>query len=49
MKFNIFTYEGFKDTNIGDYIQSLAARQFLDKENIAYIDDSAVSVPRVAV
>lgn len=37
MKFNIFTYEGFKDTNIGDYIQSLAARQFLDKENIAYI------------
>lgn len=32
MKFNIFTYEGFKDTNIGDYIQSLAARQFWIKK-----------------
>lgn len=32
----IFTYEGYKNTNIGDYIQSLAARQFLDNTNIQY-------------
>lgn len=33
MKKIIFTYEGFKYTNIGDYIQSLAAKQYIDKEN----------------
>ena len=32
----IFTYEGYKNTNIGDYIQSLAAKQFWDSTNIGY-------------
>ena len=32
----IFTYEGYKNTNIGDYIQSLAAKQFWDSTNIQY-------------
>ena len=33
----IFTYEGYENTNIGDYIQSLAAKQFYpDYEPIIY-------------
>lgn len=33
MKKIIFTYEGYKNTNIGDYIQSLAAKQFVDNDD----------------
>lgn len=36
MKSIIFTYEGYKETNIGDYIQSLAARQFVDEKDVIY-------------
>ena len=36
MKKVVLTYEGFKHTNIGDYIQSLAAKQFIDSEEILY-------------
>lgn len=36
MKNLLLTYEGYKITNIGDYIQSLAAKQFLDKSSIEY-------------
>ena len=32
----IFTYEGYENTNIGDYIQSLAAKQFCDDCNVIY-------------
>ena len=32
MKKIIFTYEGYSNTNIGDYIQSLAAKQFINNE-----------------
>ncbi|SHF36908.1 Polysaccharide pyruvyl transferase [Bacteroides faecichinchillae] len=34
----LFTYEGFDKTNIGDYIQSLAAKQFIPKDkDITYV------------
>lgn len=37
MKNLIFTYEGYANTNIGDYIQSLAAKQFIsDDNNVLY-------------
>lgn len=32
----IFTYEGYENTNIGDYIQSLAAKQYCEDNNIVY-------------
>lgn len=38
MKNLIFSYEGFEQTNIGDYIQSLAAKQFIPKDkDITYV------------
>lgn len=38
MKYTIFTYEGYDNTNIGDYIQSLAAKQFVKSGiTISYI------------
>lgn len=33
MKGLIFTYEGYPNTNIGDYIQSLAAKQFFPEDS----------------
>lgn len=38
MKRIIFTYEGYEDTNIGDYIQSLAAKQFVPESEESQID-----------
>lgn len=38
MKNILFTYQNIYDINIGDYIQSLAAEQFLDKDQIEYIN-----------
>lgn len=32
----IFTYEGYEHTNIGDYIQGLAAKQYCGDDNIIY-------------
>lgn len=41
-KFLAFTYEGFENTNIGDYIQSLAAMQFYSKYITFHRDDLGI-------
>lgn len=43
MKNIVFTYEGFPQTNIGDYIQSIAARQFYAPEDIIYFHRDELS------
>ena len=44
MRTIIFTYEGFEYTNIGDYIQSLAAKQFVnDEKDIIYVHRDKLS------
>lgn len=44
MRTIIFTYEGFEYTNIGDYIQSLAAKQFVNNEkDIIYVHRDKLS------
>ena len=44
MKKIIFTYEGYSSTNIGDYIQSLAAKQFVsENDDILYFHRDELS------